>query len=91
MSSERPTGVYVPTTEAPVPGDRRVELRRTADGRVVLFAYSGVARLHALYRRDCPWARLDRDELAALQDLVPHELVLDAVADLLVVDPRDAS
>ncbi|SDR78218.1 hypothetical protein SAMN04488570_0367 [Nocardioides scoriae] len=91
MAADPSEGVYVPTTDAPVPGDRRVELRRAADGRVLLFGYSGVARMHALYRRDCRWARLGPDELAALQMLVPHELVIDAVADLVVVDPRDAS
>lgn len=70
-----PDLVVVPTTAGPA-DERRVELWEDHAGRRVLFCYSEVDLLHRLYRPDCPWARLDLGEVAAVRDHVDR-VVLD--------------
>lgn len=68
--------VVVPTTGGHEP-DRRLELWEDPQGRLVLFCYSDVERLHRLFRDGCPWARLDLGQVAAVLAHVDR-VVLDA-------------
>ena len=80
-----PDLVVVPTSSDDGP-DRRVELWQGPDGRLVLFCYSDVEALHRLYRADCPWARLDLDEVAAVRAHV-QTLLLDATPGVAPTGP----
>jgi hypothetical protein len=75
-----PPVVYVPTTQHDDPAERQVEMRRVDDGRVALFVYSAMDRLHSMFREGTPWLLVDVAQLQRLHDLTPYDLLyLDVV------------
>lgn len=71
-----PPVVYVPTTRLPdQDGQTSLELLETNDGRLALFAYSALDRLHEFYRADVPWALLSIKDLQRAYDASPYDLV----------------
>ncbi len=71
-----PPVVYAPTTELPDAGGQvRLELVRTNDGRLALFVYSAMDRLHEFYRAEAAWALLSVEHLQQSYDASPYDLL----------------
>lgn len=70
-----PPVVYIPTTVDEPGTDVRVEMQRTADGRVALFSYSAIDRLHTMYRDGSPWLLVNVEDLQAIHDDTPYNLL----------------
>lgn len=69
-----PPLVYVPTEGGGPAEERRVEMRRTRDGRTALFCYSTIDRLERWVRPGQPWLLVDGAALQRLHDHVPYDL-----------------
>lgn len=71
-----PPVVYVPTTSLPQQdGQVRLELVETNDGRLALFAYSALDRLHDYYATNMPWALLSVEDLQHAYEACPYDLL----------------
>lgn len=73
-----PPVVYV-ATQHDDHGVLRVEYQRLADGRVGLFCYSAIDRLHRWYRENSPWMLVSQEGLQEIHDQAPYDaLFLDS-------------
>jgi hypothetical protein len=71
-----PPVVYAPTvTLTGDDGQTRLELLETNDGRLALFVYSALDRLHSYYAPDKPWALLTVDNLQQAYEDCPYDLL----------------
>jgi hypothetical protein len=71
-----PPVVYIPTTELPDDeGQLRLEMHHTNDGRVALFVYSALDRLHDFYGPDTTWALLSVEDLQKAYEVAPYDLL----------------
>lgn len=70
-----PPFVYVPTTSEDDPQRRQVVMHRVADGRVALYTYSAIDRLHSIYRAGSHWIGCDVAALQRLFELTPYDLL----------------
>lgn len=72
-----PPVVYAPTTSVPgEDGVARLAMQQLADGRVALFVYSAVDRLHAWWGEGAPWVLLSVEHLQRAYEAVPFDLLL---------------
>jgi hypothetical protein len=71
-----PPVVYVPTVTPADSDAARLEMCRTADGRLALFVYSAIDRLEEMYGPDSPWVLLTVEQLQAAYDEAPFDLLL---------------
>lgn len=69
-----PPVVYVPTMRGP-DGELRVEYQQLPDGRLGLFSYSAIDRLHDWYRPDSPWLLVDVADLQVLFESAPYDVL----------------
>lgn len=80
--SQPPTGVTVPPvlyvpceSGSTAPGEARLTLRRTKDGRTALLAYTALDRLVACCGSDQPWVLVPTDRLDAIDDAQADDVI----------------
>lgn len=70
-----PPVVYAPTLTLPDDGQVALELVQTNDGRLALFAYSALDRLHEFYSTTTSWAVLTIEDLQRAHEARPFDLL----------------
>lgn len=70
-----PPFVYVPTTSADDPTQRRVLMHTVEDGRTALYVYSAIDRLNRWYLTGNPWIVCDVAALQRIFNETPYDLL----------------
>lgn len=65
----------MPTTSEADPAERRVTMHTVEDGRIALYTYSAIDRLHDIYDPDSSWVVCDVAALQRIHDQTPYDLL----------------
>ncbi|SDB84420.1 SseB protein N-terminal domain-containing protein [Sanguibacter gelidistatuariae] len=75
IPNDFPPVVYVPCTAVAETGTVNVTLRKTADGRTALLAYSALDRLRAGAGDQVPWSLMTIPDLQRVHDETPYDVL----------------